>query len=140
VILEMTPEEVAHFVRSQKVGRLGCHVDGETYVVPVIFGWDEDCIYVYTTEGKKIDMMRANPRVCFEIDEHLATGAWRSVIAQGHFEELHGDDAAHALRIITERVASGRGSGSRTRGEGRTPVAFRIRTGEVTGRKVEVES
>jgi nitroimidazol reductase NimA-like FMN-containing flavoprotein (pyridoxamine 5'-phosphate oxidase superfamily) len=141
MILEMSPSEIDEFVLSQKVGRVGCHVGGETYVVPVIFGWDGNCIYVYTTEGKKVDMMRENHRVCFEIDEYLASGGWRSVIAQGVFEELEGDDAERALQIIAERVSSNRDSGnSRPRGEGRTPVAFRIRTSEVTGRKVEVTS
>jgi nitroimidazol reductase NimA-like FMN-containing flavoprotein (pyridoxamine 5'-phosphate oxidase superfamily) len=141
MILEMSPSEIEEFVLSQKVGRVGCHRDGETYVVPVIYGWDADCIYVYTTEGKKVDMMRENQRVCFEIDEYLTSGGWRSVIAQGVFEELEGDDAAWALQVITERVSSNRDtSSSRTRGDGRTPVAFRIRTTDVTGRKVEVAS
>jgi hypothetical protein len=142
MILEMPPSEIDVFVVSQKVGRLGCHVGGETYVVPVIYAWDAGCIYVYTTEGKKVDMLRENPRVCFEIDEHQPTGAWRSVIVQGMFEELRGDDAALALRIISERVSSNRNTerGNDDRGEGRTPVAFRINTVEVTGRKVEIAS
>ena len=141
MILDMSPNEIDEFVLSQRVGRVGCHVGGETYVVPVIFGWDGDCIYVYTTAGKKVDMMRENHRVCFEVDEYLTSGGWRSVIAQGVFEELEGDDAARALHIIAERVSSSRdGGNSRPRGEGRTPVAFRIRTSEVTGRKVEVTS
>ena len=141
MILEMSPSEIDEFVLSQKIGRVGCHVDGETYVVPVIYGWDADFIYVYTTEGKKVDMMRANRRVCFEIDEYASHGAWRSVIAQGVFEELAGDDAVRALQIITERVTSNRStSGSRSRDSGREPVAFRIRTTDVTGRKVEVPS
>jgi len=139
MILEMSPSEIDEFVLSQKIGRVGCHVNGETYVVPVIYGWDAGFIYVYTTEGKKIDMMRKSPRVCFEIDEYRADGAWRSVIAQGVFEELEGDDAARALHVITERVSSNRNEGSaRPRGDGRSPVAFRIRTNDVTGRKVEV--
>lgn len=139
MILEMPPNEIDEFLLTQKVGRVGCHVGGETYVVPVIYGWAEDCIYVYTTEGKKIDMMRENHRVCFEVDEYLASGGWRSVIAQGVFEELDGDEALRALQIIAERVSSNRKTeGSSPRGEGRTPVAFRIRTNDVTGRKVEV--
>lgn len=137
----MSPNEIDEFVLSQRVGRVGCHVGGETCVVPVIFGWDGDCIYVYTTAGKKVDMMRENHRVCFEVDEYLTSGGWRSVIAQGVFEELEGDDALRALQIITERVSANReGGSSRPRGEGRTPVAFRIRTNDVTGRKVEVVS
>jgi nitroimidazol reductase NimA-like FMN-containing flavoprotein (pyridoxamine 5'-phosphate oxidase superfamily) len=141
MILDMSPNEIDEFVLSQRVGRVGCHVGGETYVVPVIFGWDGNCIYVYTTAGKKVDMMRENHRVCFEVDEYLTSGGWRSVIAQGVFEELEGDDALRALQIITERVSANReGGSSRPRGEGRTPVAFRIRTNDVTGRKVEVVS
>ena len=142
MILEMSPSEIDEFVVSQKIGRVGCHVGGETYVVPVIYAWDAGCIYIYTTEGKKVDMMRENPRVCFEIDEHQSNGAWRSVIVQGMFEELRGDDAARALRIISERVASNRNAkrGHDDRGEGRTPVAFLIQTVDVTGRKVEIAS
>jgi nitroimidazol reductase NimA-like FMN-containing flavoprotein (pyridoxamine 5'-phosphate oxidase superfamily) len=141
MILEMSPSEIEAFVRSQKVGRIGCHVDGETYVVPVIFGWAGEYVYVYTTEGKKVDMMRVNQRVCFEVDEYLSSGNWQSVIAQGTYEELRGEDATRALQIITEHVTSNReGSSARPRGEGRTPVAFRIRTHAVTGRKVELAS
>ena len=139
MILEMSTSEIDEFVHSQKVGHVGCHVGGETYVVPVIYGWDAECIYVYTTEGQKVDMMRQNPRVCFEIDEYRSDGGWRSVIAQGVFEELRDDDVAHALRIISARVTSNRDAGSsRERGEGRVPFAFRIRTTEVSGRKVEI--
>jgi hypothetical protein len=142
MIVEMSPREIDEFVVSQKVGRVGCHVDGETYVVPVIYAWDAGCIYIYTTEGKKVDMMRMNPRVCFEIDEHQSNGAWQSVILQGMFEELRGDDAARALRIISERVASNRKTNPShdDRGEGRTPVAFRIHAVDVTGRKVAIPS
>ena len=139
MILEMSTSEIDEFVHTQKVGRVGCHLGGETYVVPVIYGWDGECIYVYTTEGKKIDLMRENPRVCFEIDEYRSDGGWRSVIAQGVFEELRDDDAARALQIISERVTSNRdAASSRGRGEGRVPVAFRIRTTDVSGRKVEI--
>jgi hypothetical protein len=141
MILEMSPSEIEEFAVSQKVGRVGCHVHGETYVVPVIYAWEAGCIYVYTTEGKKVDMMRECPRVCFEIDEYQPSGAWRSVIVQGMFEELREDDATRALGIISERVRSNRTTQRRpdVRGEGRTPVAFRIRALDVTGRKVEVE-
>lgn len=142
MILEMSLSEIEEFAVSQKVGRVGCHVDGETYVVPVIYAWEAPCVYIYTTEGKKVDMMRENPRVCFEIDEYQSNGAWRSVIVQGLFEELREGDATHALRIISERITSNRKTVRRQddRGEGRTPVAFRIRAVDVTGRKVEIAS
>ena len=141
MILEMSPSEIDEFVLSQKVGRVGCHVADETYVVPVIYGWDADCIYVYTTEGKKVDMMRENPHVCFEIDEYQSSGGWRSVIAQGVFEELKHDDAVRALQIISERVTSNRGAGALAKEAFEEKVARRSLFGfertTVTGRKVD---
>jgi hypothetical protein len=67
---------------------VGCHVDGTAYVVPVIYAWDGRCAYVSSIEGQKVTMMRANPVVCFEIDEYLAGGGWRSVIIQEAYEYL----------------------------------------------------
>jgi nitroimidazol reductase NimA-like FMN-containing flavoprotein (pyridoxamine 5'-phosphate oxidase superfamily) len=122
-------------------------VDHKTYVVPVIYAWDGACAYVYSIEGQKVSMMRANPAVCFEVDEYMSGGGWRSVIIQGTYEELAGGDSALTLKLLADRFArrsssgsssgSGNASGQRPRGEGRVPVAFRIRASEVTGRKVE---
>ncbi|HVA52774.1 MAG TPA: pyridoxamine 5'-phosphate oxidase family protein [Acidimicrobiales bacterium] len=138
MIEEMSPGEVKDFVLEQKVGRLGCHAEGETYVVPVIFAWRDDCFYVYTTEGKKVEMMRANAQVCFEVDEYLMGGRWRSVIVQGTYEELRGEEAGRALEIISERFSSSTPRArDDDRGAGRAPVAFLIRVKEITGRKVE---
>jgi len=135
----MSAAEIDDFILVQKIGRIGCHVDGVTYVVPVIFAWDTDAFYIYTTEGQKVSMMRQNSSVCFEIDEYLVDGSWRSVIVQGVYEELHDDDALRAKRILTERLFSTTGAGrnSGDRSQGRVPVAFRIRPLEVTGRKVD---
>ena len=134
----MTGEEIDELMREQVIGRVGCHVGGTTYVVPVIYAWDGGCVYVYTIQGQKVRMMRENPTVCFEVDEYRAGGGWRSVIIQGTYEELTGDDAALTLRLLTAHFAarSSGGSGQRPRGEGRVPVAFRIRAHEITGRKV----
>jgi nitroimidazol reductase NimA-like FMN-containing flavoprotein (pyridoxamine 5'-phosphate oxidase superfamily) len=139
VIQEMSAAEIDEFMHEQVVGRVGCHVDGQTYVVPVIYAWDGACAYVYSTEGQKVSMMRANPTVCFEVDEYLSGGGWRSVIIQGAYEELAGDDSALTLKLLAERFASrtSNGAGQRPRAEGRVPVAFRIRASELTGRKVE---
>lgn len=56
-----------------KVLRLGLAVDNEPYVVPMNYGYTmEDCrlvLYLHSAvRGKKLDMIRANPRVFFELD------------------------------------------------------------------------
>jgi nitroimidazol reductase NimA-like FMN-containing flavoprotein (pyridoxamine 5'-phosphate oxidase superfamily) len=123
--------EIDAFLREQVVGRIACHADGRTYVVPVVYAWDGAAVYVLSVEGRKIEMMRANPEVCFEIDEHGPTGSWRSVIVEGVFEELEGTRADAALALLVQRLGRGR----RRRGE-RPAVAFRIRATHMSGRRV----
>jgi nitroimidazol reductase NimA-like FMN-containing flavoprotein (pyridoxamine 5'-phosphate oxidase superfamily) len=135
VIEELSPAEIDSLLREAVVGRVGCHVDGLTYVVPVIYAYDGEAIWVVTVEGQKTRMLRANPRVCFEVDEYAGPGSWRSVIVQGAYEELDADGLSEATALLAERFA-GRGSGRRPSAGGRTPVAFRIRVAEATGRAV----
>jgi nitroimidazol reductase NimA-like FMN-containing flavoprotein (pyridoxamine 5'-phosphate oxidase superfamily) len=132
VIQDLDRTEIEAFLRRQVVGRIGCHAGGRTYVVPVIYVWDGECVYVQSIEGRKIEMMRANPEVCFEVDEYRPGGSWRSVIVEGAYEEL--DDNAHALALLVQRFG-----GFRSAREPRSaskPVAFRIRARTLTGRCV----
>jgi len=139
MITELTEGEIEELLRRALVGRIGCHAGEMTYVVPIIYAWDGGSAYVQSIEGRKIEMMRQNPRVCFEVDEYDPDGSWRSVIAQGEYEELEGGRAEQALSLLVSRFAQRRaanGDGARPRALGRKPVAFRIRCHEITGRKV----
>lgn len=56
------------------VGRLGLAVDGQPYVVPLNYVYYNGALYFHCAdEGRKIEMLKANPRVCFEVDEHYGT-------------------------------------------------------------------
>ena len=134
-ILELDREEIDAFLHEQVVGRIGCHADGVTYVVPVIYAYDGNCLYAHTLVGQKVAMMRSNAEVCFEVDEYL-DGSWRSVIVQGRYEELEGAESERALSVLAARFAGRGRSGERPRGDGRPSVSFRIRIVEVTGRAV----
>ena len=133
VIAELDRAEVDDLLHAQVVGRIGCHADGETYVVPVIYAYDGEAFYVYTVEGRKVRMMRASPQVCFEVDEY-ERGRWRSAIAQGRYEELDAEGAERALALLAARFPPA-GGDRRPRAEG-APVAFRIVIDELTGRAV----
>jgi len=138
VIAELDRAEIDDLLESQTVGRIGCHADGRTYVVPVIYAYDGEGFYAYSLEGRKIRMMRANPRVCFEVDEYDGRGSWRSAIVQGTYEELDGAGAERALALLSARFAerAGTSEGERQRRGNGPAVAFRIRLDEVTGRAV----
>ena len=65
--------EIARILETAKVLHLGLAVDNEPYVVPMNYGHTfEDgklTLYLHSAlQGKKLDMMRCNPNVFFEID------------------------------------------------------------------------
>jgi len=48
--------------------------------------------------------MRNRPEVCFEVEQIQDLSHWKSVIASGHFEELHGETAAMAMSLLVNRL------------------------------------
>lgn len=64
-----TREEMVEIIEKATVCRLGLCRDNVPYVVPLNFGYRDGCLYLHCAkEGRKMDTIRANPRVCFEID------------------------------------------------------------------------
>ncbi|HET7896910.1 MAG TPA: pyridoxamine 5'-phosphate oxidase family protein [Flavisolibacter sp.] len=80
--------QIDEVLQKELVGRIGCHDNGETYIVPISYVYDGAAIYCHTQEGKKTAMMRKNPQICFQVDEMKNMANWRSVLVQGTFEEI----------------------------------------------------
>jgi nitroimidazol reductase NimA-like FMN-containing flavoprotein (pyridoxamine 5'-phosphate oxidase superfamily) len=136
---ELSRAEIDEFLRGQRIARLGCHAAGVTYIVPLIYAYDEDAVVAVTTEGRKTAMLRENPRVCVEVDEYDTDGrgSWRSVIAHGTYEELAGGGIEPALALLRERFARSAGRPAEPRQLGPEVVVLRITLDEVSGRTVE---
>ncbi|MFP4436757.1 MAG: pyridoxamine 5'-phosphate oxidase family protein [Chloroflexaceae bacterium] len=100
---ELSPAAIDRVLREAVSGRIGCHADGLTYVVPIFYAYDGHYIYGHTGEGMKVAMMRANPEVCFEVDYVNSLTDWESVIAWGRFEELTGAAAEEATQYLINR-------------------------------------
>ena len=67
------PVEIRRILDTGKVLHLGLAVNDEPYVVPMNYGYtmEDDKLVLYlhcAHQGKKLDMIRANSRVFFEID------------------------------------------------------------------------
>jgi nitroimidazol reductase NimA-like FMN-containing flavoprotein (pyridoxamine 5'-phosphate oxidase superfamily) len=100
--------EIEEVLRWQTIGRIGCNAFNTTYVVPISYAYDGEYVYCHTYEGLKLVMMRANPNICFEVDNMENMGNWRSVIAWGVFEELEeADDQRKAIDALYNRVVPG---------------------------------
>jgi uncharacterized protein len=89
-INEMSASECLEALANAPVGHLACARDNQPYIVPMNFAVDRDYLYVYgfTTVGQKVEWMRSNPLVCFEIDDVVNHNHWMSVIVFGQYEEL----------------------------------------------------
>lgn len=86
--------------------------DGEPYVVPINYGYEDGVLYVHgAREGKKRDILAANPRVAFNVSldtevvrSELASNfsmKYRSVTGYGVVSELTTlADKNHALAIL----------------------------------------
>ena len=103
--------EIEEVLRTQIVGRIGCHADGVTYIVPISYAYDGKYVIAHTQEGMKVSMMRKSPDVCFEVDSLQNRANWQSVISWGTFEELiNPNERQNALELLHARVLPGTAS------------------------------
>jgi hypothetical protein len=101
---DLSTIEIEDLLHTQCIGRIGCHDQESVYVVPISYAYENNSIYCHAYEGKKIDIMRKNPGVCFQVDEMKDMANWKSVIAWGEFEELNGDkEKIQALLLLLHR-------------------------------------
>jgi uncharacterized protein len=84
----MNDAEARSLIADGKVGRLGCVDNGEPYVVPINYLFEDGSIYSHSLPGRKIEALRAHSRACLQVDEIKNGFEWRSVIAYGNFEEI----------------------------------------------------
>jgi uncharacterized protein len=101
---DLNAAQIEHLLRSQVVGRIGCHAGGQTYIVPITYVYDGTYVYGHTGPGRKIEMMRANPDVCFEVDAVQDLANWQSVIAHGRYEELIGEASEAAMSLLINHL------------------------------------
>ncbi|MCO5236693.1 MAG: pyridoxamine 5'-phosphate oxidase family protein [Chitinophagaceae bacterium] len=101
---KLSDEDLETLLHLQLVGRLGCYYKGTTYIVPISYAYDGAYLYARSFEGMKVDMMRKNPKVCFQVDDTKDLSNWQSAVLWGEFEELTGEaERALALKTLTER-------------------------------------
>jgi len=103
---KLNNDQIRNLLTSQVVGRLACTDGSQPYIVPVTFTYNGEYIYGQTNEGTKLDMLRKNPAVCFEVDTMTDMRNWQSVIVFGKFEELKYKEANKARDILFDRVFS----------------------------------
>src|SRR5271157_3870201 len=107
VITQMAEEECGAFLANASLGRLGCSLENQPYVVPIYFVYEPGFLYSLSTVGQKTEWMRSNPKVCLEVDEIANQSQWMSVIASGRYQELpepqYTAEREHARTLLEKR-------------------------------------
>ena len=105
-------KEIEQIFEDAQVCRLGMFDGEKTYIVPLSFGYEKDTLYFHSAlTGRKIDILKKNPNVCFEIDTPGKTissdkacnwsMAFKSIIGEGSVLFLDDEsDKIDAMNII----------------------------------------
>ena len=145
-IRTLTGPECIEVVAANRLARLACANEGKPYVVPLYYSYAENHLYAFSLPGKKITLMRLNPLVSAVVDVGGAGPIWRSVVIDGHYEELpdrmgHKLQRERALSLLSQHAGWWEPGGLKPvlpLESGSTPyVFFRISVDQLSGREAK---
>ena len=101
-MVEMTDEEVAGYLASQRVGVLGLPTDGAPSLRPLSFGFDGESrlyfLYVVGDESQKVELSEAAESAQFLVYSAETPFNWRSVLLTGRVRAV--DDVETARDVV----------------------------------------
>jgi len=116
---EITDKEIIKSALNRAlVCRLGLTENNMPYIVPMNFGYKDNCLYFHSAPiGKKIEIIKKNNKVCFEIDiDHElvindaacnATMKYMSIIGLGIAEFIDDfEQKQKALQVIMDHYST----------------------------------
>jgi nitroimidazol reductase NimA-like FMN-containing flavoprotein (pyridoxamine 5'-phosphate oxidase superfamily) len=140
--------EMDAVIKKARVCRLAM-VDGDrAYIVPLSFGYDGKAFYFHSArKGKKLDLLRKNRRVCFELDTDVSVSsgdvpckwgmAYRSIIGNGEAEFISEPDARREALDIIMAHYSDESSSEYTDNEINRVSVFKVNVLEISGKRSE---
>lgn len=117
-----TREEMLHVLNTCKVVHIAMHDEDGIYMLPMNFGYtyEEDKLVIYihaALEGKKLDLLRENPKVGFEMDcdHELIEGRapcqygfrYASIVGKGYAEIVESPEEKISALIILMKCQTG---------------------------------
>jgi uncharacterized protein len=132
MIGSLHPDEIEEVLFRHQIGHLACIADGKPYLVPITYTYDGGALYGQTLPGRKLTALRSDPAICFAVAEHTDPDVWRSVVADGVFEEIteESDRSAALARLARAIPIVNKGNDS---------IVFRLRLTEKGGRWLRTE-
>ncbi|MBC8439806.1 MAG: pyridoxamine 5'-phosphate oxidase family protein [Deltaproteobacteria bacterium] len=110
-------EEIEIILKQSHVCRLAMVDEDKPYLIPMNFGYSDGCLFFHCAkQGRKIDLLKKNPNICFEVDELIRLKKaslacdwgidFKSVIGSGKAQFLEdSDEKIQALNIIMSQYS-----------------------------------
>ena len=115
---EVTDKKIIEsIILRSSVCRIALSLNDHPYIVPVCFGYRDNILYFHSSgEGRKLDILKKNNRVCveFDIDHEVVTSGnpcdwtmrYRSAVCYGKVSFIEEEDGKRqALGIIMEHYS-----------------------------------
>ncbi len=138
--------EIIKFLSETNICRVAFFGNDYPYVVPVHFVFNDDCIYFHCAkEGKKINLIKQNPKVCFEADKEIAiipnkkacrwSSDFISVIAFGKASFLENNSEKEKALSLLLKKFSGRSDWEFSKENIEEVSVVKIEIFEITGKQ-----
>jgi nitroimidazol reductase NimA-like FMN-containing flavoprotein (pyridoxamine 5'-phosphate oxidase superfamily) len=102
----LSSAETDSILLSRVIGRLACCDGTQPYIVPITYKYLDGYIYGQSNEGTKLNILRQNPKVAFEVDMMTDLNNWRSVVVTGEFEEMTDKETEESRSILFNDIFS----------------------------------
>ncbi len=134
---ELSRADSLALLADEKVAHVATAVDGVPYVTPISFVVLYEEIHFRTVPGRRLEELRANPRVCIEVSRTDEEGGWQSVLVWGDAYEV--DDANREADVVAALLAkyhdgAGLFSVPASRPFDPRPLVVAVPIAEITGR------
>jgi len=88
---------IGEILGSSEICRLAFMDGNRPYILPFNYGYRDNCIFIHCArEGRKIELLKENNQVCFEVEQHAEiihsdkacrwTTRYRSVVGYGYVD------------------------------------------------------
>ena len=144
---KITDQNVIEEILSKsEICRIAMMDNGKPYILPFNYGYKDNTIYMHSARsGKKIDLLRKNNEVCFEIEQKVKivkspnpckwSTMYRSIIGYGDVEIITDDEQK---RVGLDIIMAHHGNNEKYQYEKRLVdliIVLKLNIREVTGKQ-----
>jgi nitroimidazol reductase NimA-like FMN-containing flavoprotein (pyridoxamine 5'-phosphate oxidase superfamily) len=103
-IRELSADEMHALLERNHVARIAFSFHDQVDIRPIHYVYADNWIYGRTSPSDKLDTLRHNQWVAFEVDEVEGAFEWSSVVAHGSFYRLSDESAPQNLELQKEAL------------------------------------